>query len=332
MKKNLHFEIIRAVSCILVIAIHVSNIYNRSFSDLSQFSYWTALLVNAVARISVPLFFMISGALLAGRKPELKKSLHRVRKYLLVTAVWFLFYLVWTTTYLQTPYSFRKVLATPPSTHLWFLYAILAIYMALPLIQALVRQLTPALTVWLLVLLGIAVGGEYILSFTPLDAKYGIPLVSEGRYFTSFFLGYVLFQYRDKIKLRTRTLIAVLVASCLACVLLTGGATLLEGTHNEHFFEYRNPLIFVESAVAFLLFQRIPRLSETLTRVVTHISGNSFGIYLLHAVFLNILHKEFPMVAWPAVLGIPVYTFGIFLVTDVLVTLLRKVKGVRYFF
>ena len=94
MKKNLHFEIIRAVSCILVIAIHVSNIYNRSFSDLSQFSYWTALLVNAVARISVPLFFMISGALLAGRKPELKKSLHRVRKYLLVTTVWFLFYLV----------------------------------------------------------------------------------------------------------------------------------------------------------------------------------------------------------------------------------------------
>ena len=88
----------------------------------------------------------------------------------------------------------------------------------------------------------------------------------------------------------------------------------------------------MESAVAFLLFQRIPRLSETLTRVVTHISGNSFGIYLLHAVFLNILHKEFPMVAWPAVLGIPVYTFGIFLVTDVLVTLLRKVKGVRYFF
>lgn len=336
MKKNLNLDVLRAVSCLLVVAIHVSNIYNRAYPDLSAASYGTALAVNAAACVSVPIFFMISGALLAGREPEIGKSLRRVGKYAGVTAFWFVFYLLWTTVYLGKTYDFRDVLATPPSTHLWFLYAILPIYLALPIIQALTQRVaaSPVLTGWLAGLLLLSVAGEYVLSFTPLKTKYGIPLASGGRYFAFFFLGYVLFQNRDRIRLRPRTLWALFAGASLACALLTGIATRLEGVHNEHFFEYRNPLIFVSSAAVFLLASRAPlaRLGAGGTRLINHIAANSLGIYLFHAVFLNLLNRELTMTVLPAALGIPLYTLAIFLATDACVTGLRRVKGVRYFF
>lgn len=336
MKKNFQFEILRAVSCLLVIAIHVSNIYNRSYPDLPAASYWTALAVNAVARVSVPLFFMLSGALLAGREPELGKSLRRAGRYLGLTAAWVLFYLVWTTAYLHNPYDFRKVLAVPPSTHLWFLYAILAIYLALPLIQALVGRLdaSPALTGWLFVLLAASVWGEYLVSFTPLETKYGIPLVSGGRYLLFFLAGHVLYVNRARIRLGSGALAALLAGASLGSMLLTGCATLAEGVHNEHFFEYRSPLIFLAAAATFVLICRIPaeRIGPRLRAAITHVAANSLGIYLLHAVFLNIAHQELDMPALPAVCGIPLYVLAIFLVTDGLVTGLRRVPGVRRLF
>lgn len=336
MKRNFNFEILRAVSCLLVIAIHVSNIYNRSYPDLPASSYWTALGVNAVARVSVPLFFMLSGALLAGRAPELGKSFKRVGRYLGVTAAWVLFYLVWTAVYLHDRYDFRKLLAVPPSTHLWFLYAILAIYLALPLIQALTAKLdeSPALTGWMLGLLALSVWGEYLLSFTPLDTKYGIPLVSGGRYLLFFLAGHVLHVNRARIRLRTRTLVSLVVGASLGSMLLTGCLTLAEGVHNEHIFEYRNPLIFTAAAAAFVLIERIPadRIGPRLRGAITHIAANSLGIYLLHAVFLNIARQELDMPALPAACGIPLFVAAIFLVTDGLVSVLRRVRGVRLLF
>ena len=328
-RRNFHFEIIRAVACLLVIAIHVSNLYNRAFPEIGIGSYGIALLVNSIARVSVPLFFMLSGALLAGRKPDIHKSIHRVWKFLWITVLWVAFYLVWTRVYLKQPYDFRMLLSVPPSTHLWFLYAILAIYLALPLIQTLTRAMDDSLElhIWMLVLLGVSVGGQYILSFTPLHGKYDIPL-AHGTYFGLFFLGHFLYEQRALIRFRvhTRTLWQVFIGCTVLNAMLTGGASIKQGVHNEHFFEYRSPLIILASAAAFVLLSRIPlaRISERMKCVIYHVSDNSFGIYLLHAVFLNIISTELPVTRWPALVGIPLCTAVIYFVTDVCISLYHR--------
>ena len=132
----------RVIACVMVIAIHVCNIYNRAFPDLSHVDYTIAALVNAMSRISVPIFFMISGALMAGRTPDLQKSLRRFFKYLAITVFWCVFYWIWGRFYLQKSYDFHDLLTVPTSKHLWYLYALLAIYLALPLIQTLIRGLS----------------------------------------------------------------------------------------------------------------------------------------------------------------------------------------------
>ena len=82
--RNFHLDQMRVISCIMVIAIHVCNIYNRAFPDLSQIDYSIAAFINSFSRISVPIFFMVSGALMAGREPNIKKSLDRFLKYFMI--------------------------------------------------------------------------------------------------------------------------------------------------------------------------------------------------------------------------------------------------------
>lgn len=337
MKRNMNLELLRVTACLMVVAVHVSNLYSRAFAEISTGSYLVSLLSNAAARVSVPVFFMISGALLAGREPELRKSLKRAWRFFLLTAGWFAFYLAWTTLYLRQTYDWTRVLETPPSTHLWYLYALLPIYLALPLIQALVRALEErpsALTGLLLALMGVAVFGDYLLSFTPLSRQYEIPVAGSSQYFLCFLLGYLLFSRRERIRLRSRWLGLLLAGGVLGAAGLTAAFSLWEGGHNERFFEYRNPLLILAAAAFFLLVNRLPeqQLCGKWESIVTHVSQNSLGIYLFHAVFLNILSQELPFLTLPAWVGVPLYTAAIFLLADGAVFLLRKIPGVRFFF
>ena len=74
-EKNYNLEIIRMVSFILVIVIHVTNYFCRAYGQITEGEYLFSLVLDAAARISVPCFFMISGALLLGREEPLE--IHR---------------------------------------------------------------------------------------------------------------------------------------------------------------------------------------------------------------------------------------------------------------
>ena len=54
------------ISCFFVIVIHVTNYFCRAYGEITQSEYLFALLLDTLARVSVPCFFMISGALLLG--------------------------------------------------------------------------------------------------------------------------------------------------------------------------------------------------------------------------------------------------------------------------
>ena len=67
-EKNYNLELIRLISFILVIVIHVTNYFCRAYGEITQGEYIFSLALDTAARVSVPCFFMISGALLLGRQ------------------------------------------------------------------------------------------------------------------------------------------------------------------------------------------------------------------------------------------------------------------------
>ena len=71
-EKNYNIELIRTLSFVFVIVIHVANYYCRGYAEISPGRILVCdLILDAMARVSVPCFFMMSGALLLGEKPNL---------------------------------------------------------------------------------------------------------------------------------------------------------------------------------------------------------------------------------------------------------------------
>ena len=87
-EKNYNLELVRMISFIFVIAIHVTKYYCRAWGKIPQEEYVFSLAVNVVSRMSVPCFLMISGALLLGREEPVKKHLHRTPSFLTALIVW----------------------------------------------------------------------------------------------------------------------------------------------------------------------------------------------------------------------------------------------------
>ena len=73
-EKNYNLELVRVISFILVIVIHVTNYFCRAYGRIPQGEYLFSLALDTVARLSVPCFFMISGALLLGREEPMQKA------------------------------------------------------------------------------------------------------------------------------------------------------------------------------------------------------------------------------------------------------------------
>ena len=135
-KREYSFDILRVVSMIMVITIHVSNVYSRSFGVIGNKSFLVSLVFNTCARVSVPIFLMISGALLLDREFNLKKYLKRLFKFIVLIVVWDIVYLVWEYLYLGVTYdNLYKLLLEPYRAHLWFLYTILILYALQPILR-----------------------------------------------------------------------------------------------------------------------------------------------------------------------------------------------------
>ena len=94
-ERDYKLDFLRVISMFMVVIIHVANCYTRNYGNISNFSYVGSIIFNVISRISVPIFFMISGSLLADRNFNGKKYIKRIIKFIVIIIVWDLIYLLW---------------------------------------------------------------------------------------------------------------------------------------------------------------------------------------------------------------------------------------------
>ena len=179
MRKNYNLEIIRILSCIFVIVIHVTNYFCRAYGEITQGEYVFTLALDTIARVSVPCFFMISGALLLGREEPLKKHGKRLLRFLIALAVWSAVYYLWNTCYMKTDYQLKEILYVPTEPHLWYLYAMIPIYMTLPFFQVMCKGIGIRLEWALLLVSSASVIFNYLVSLQHGEAYYDLPLIGD---------------------------------------------------------------------------------------------------------------------------------------------------------
>lgn len=330
-EKNYNLELIRMISFILVVVIHVSNYFCRAYGSISRGEYLFSLILDTVARVSVPGFFMLSGALLLGREEPMEKSWQRMFRFVPPLLFWSALYYLWNIYYMESEFDLREIFWIPAEAHLWYLYAMIPVYLVLPFFQILVRNLNEKAEKALIVIGVITVLGNWILSVFGGALYYDVPLFGDRVYAFYFFLGYYLKKYRDSRKISTRNLLIIFVAGNGINIGLTAGMSMVTGDHMEHTLEYGFPLVIVSSAVFFLLMLRLGNgkilFQERTKKWIDSWCTCSFGIYLIHILFLDYYKKHLEAEAVSAYFAIPVLTVSILLVSYLCVLMIRRLPG-----
>ncbi|STD24789.1 acyltransferase 3 [Enterobacter asburiae] len=111
-----------------------------------------ANILNSASRVSVPLFFMISGFLFFGERSAQPRHFIRIAACLgFYSAVALLYITLFTS--INAGLSLKYVLQKPVFYHLWFFFAIIVIYLVSPLIQ--VKHVSGKMLLALMVVIGI---------------------------------------------------------------------------------------------------------------------------------------------------------------------------------
>ena len=294
-KRNVGYDVIRILSILLVVIIH-SNVAYLGANEGSV-AWYFVMLVTSVCLVAVPLFFMISGALLLDTDeiiPLNKLFSKRILKQAIPFIVWSLIYVAARIVMRKIPFglaAFTDLIHEPAYYQFWFMYSLLAIYLLLPVLQAIVikldkKHLEYALLIWLLFSTVFPVLQRYIPGFE--ISGHADLILCEG-YVGYFLLGYYLKKYHSQLSLKWG---AVLAASGIAVTGILSVVEYLlsaEGGYSGYFYQsYLTPFVVIAATGLFILFGGIktPR-NEKLGAVIKALSASSIGVYYIHMLVLT---------------------------------------------
>ncbi|WP_097033683.1 acyltransferase [Clostridium tertium] len=277
------FDVLRAISTIAIIAIHVSDGVFLGTGDFS-FQWWYGIIIQGVVRIALPIFFMLSGALILNGKDEdiisfYKKRVIRVIVPLFVySAIYLIVYnYKWSIFYnYNIIKSVLDIIKGPVFYHLWFVYSIIGIYIVAPFIKIMIKNLSDRLLTFLiLTIIIIRIGQTYLPIF---DLYLGINNIIFDNWILYFILGYFL---SKKYVIEKRKFIYLLgIISYIMTIIILRFIP----KANSNIYDFAPTMICMSSAVFLLFNNTIKCVKEN--RYIKLISKYSYSIYLIHAFVL----------------------------------------------
>ncbi|MGC9400849.1 acyltransferase [Vibrio genomosp. F10 str. 9ZC157] len=284
------FDLLRCVAAVAVIAIHVLAPYRHELGSIPFDQWLTAVSINGVSRWAVPVFILISGALmLSDQRPFDAKYYvkRRLGKVLLPFIIWSLFYAYlsgWTLAGYDigvTKQVLSDSLTHSTYYHLGFFYYFIPLYFVIPLLQIFVRRTTDEavyalVAVWLF---------TTVLYLFKVDGPWSNQFWLYSGYLP---LGYVLFKKvplnKTSVGIFTGLGVIALVATVVSVVNLSVTA---DAYTVGRWLSYKTLNVILAASMVFMLCRYFGEsLSEKTRKVVGVISQNSLGIYILHPIFL----------------------------------------------
>ena len=331
-ERDVSLDVIKVISIYFVMIIHVS-----SYSLYSFGKYWLpTVIVDSFARSAIPMFFMVTGAVLLNKDHDVRSIIKRTRRVLVPLLVWSIIYLEYSRTWdpnqsQSIAYYAQKILAGPTMYHLWYIYALIGVYIFMPVYSAFYQKCSRQVIMFSLI--AWYVGG---LLIPTLSAITGI--IVGINFDFSLFAGYLVlgaFCY-DTISASNRNAFylkfAFLLSVFLVATILTSYFTYLVSIHfgstTEIFFDPRSPTASLGGAAFFsaicLVFRSGYGLPKVVYPIVNYFSRTCFGVYLIHALIISFAQTKgidsTMITPWAA---IPLLAFCLLVVSSIVVRFIQ---------
>ena len=334
--RRYELDLCRVLACLMVVMIHLSG--SGWHIDPATGAWRVYNLIHAAVRPGIPLFFMITGALFLSRDTlDVGRLVRRnIPRLLAVYLCWDLLYELATQAVSAPYHSVGEFLMgmTYGHYHLWFLPAMLLIYLALPLLHGAVHGRAVPLPFLLAVFGLIFVKATLLLVPDPplaLTQVLGKLDLSNLKYLVYVLLGWWLSRRQWGPRARWGC-----AAGFLACVALMAYGnrqlSLALGEPTGWFNDYFGlPILLASCCVfCFCLTFRGAALPSPAAGALRELSGCTLGVYLLHPFVLESLGRmEITVNDYSPFVGLPLLFALIVVPCFAVIFLIRRIPGLR---
>ncbi|GEL11987.1 Surface polysaccharide O-acyltransferase, integral membrane enzyme [Flavobacterium glycines] len=300
MKRN-HLEIawmnnLRALATLSVIVLHVAFPILYNYGTIKVNDWQIGNFFDSLVRFCVPIFLMLTGALLLSKPIEIESFFKkRFLRILLPFLFWSSIYVVYS---LALKYNIETDLSLlecvkfvylqfkdGASYHLWYVYMIIGIYLFLPILNKWIlnsseKEIRCFIVFWFFVMF---LKHPYLSRFIPnIDLTYFSGFI--GYPVLGYYLAYK-FNSQKTVKLSILLFIVGFGFTMIATVL----KTMQQGVFYQAFYDYLSPNVIIEAIGVFLFFKSYSFQKTKLQLVVNTVSKHSYGIYLSHVLMLSFL-------------------------------------------
>ena len=303
-KRIRYFDLLRTIACFAVVLIHASMRY--VVKDVGSFDFWIGNFFDSISRIAVPLFVMLSGALLLDENYAftIKKLAGHIAKIIL-------FFVFWSAAYCIVFEFLAPILRGEPVSilsaiksfaeghfHLWFCYMIVGLYLLVPLLRLWIKKENKKHVEYFLLLSLffsfalpqiVKIGGCYSAYFNEINTLLdNLNLKYVGGFTSYFILGWYLHNF----EIEKKTLLYVLgFFGVLFTVSMTFVLSYTTGQAIQMYDNISVNVLLQTSAVfvaAKALYHDKPH--KKADRFFVFISKNSLGVYAIHAAFITVCY------------------------------------------
>lgn len=285
MKRIITLDIIKGIAIFCVVLVHLQFLYRENPSG----SHAMQMANSILGTLGVPLFLLVTGTLVLKKDFSKRENVvhfytHNLWTILLTGEIWIAAYFL-----INEPFSIKELflnlcMVHKPEVHLWYIRMIVLYYAAMPLISYLMRKSKMMLHVIVALVAGYFIYNGYRIfdgEMVPTS-----PGLSYGCYLLYVLGGYYILQN----DILNRCKYIYIYSLCIACSMILFYTL----SAQAYFLWYDNPFICLLGFSFFSLFCKWTQgaTASSRNRWVTELSKMTFGIYLLHMVFI-ILIKEY---------------------------------------
>lgn len=365
-------DVLRVLACFMVVLAHACDAFVGQF-DNDRVAFLTGTCIGSLVRPSVPLFVMMTGVLLLPiSKRDSSITLFYKRRVgrivwplvfwslMLPVMGWFYFNYICPSTansLLNAEMYTSEKLAPRfwtwifnfnyDSTALWYLYMLVGLYLAMPIINGWLTTASKSDIKTVLYIWGLTLLLPYVQMIAPslgyegVYGNFGILGVCDWNiygtfYYMSGFMGYILLAYYLKtypLEWSNMKKAAILIPMFAAGYLITFLGYIEMNAHHPGNYAYLEILWLFCGINVFLMtfpvFVLVQSYKGNAPRLISHTAKLTFGIYLVHFPFEAAAYDLFAIPGLPDWFRIIISAVTIFIVVGLIVQLLWMWKPTR---
>ena len=340
-QRNISFDLLRIIAAFSVVMLHVSGVYIEG-SPVGSIDFGLANFMNSISRFGVPVFVMISGAIILSEQKQvtIKKLWTRnIFRMVVIFSIWSFAYYVYQSLY-WWDFDFWKhgIVRTITgcvyaSDHFWFIFMIIGLYALVPFLRTWLHHADKKeLDYFVILFVVFQIGRTTITTLIDkslIEKIFSLVKSVELSWYVGYFvIGYILVRYGISARLKI-VIYSLVPVGVIANYVISDYMSKRHGAYSAGIYDSFGVFTFIHSVALFVFFVdkfSKAKIGPRCAKVCTNIALDTLGIYLMHVGLLDFFKtKQFIIGSFPTVPGILLLSFACFAISAAVAAALRRI-------